>query len=151
MTRAHARGIALVELIIAIVLISITAATVFGQVRDSAGVSAAGVITAQSESVANAYLQLIARRPVDDPDGVDGELLRANFDDVDDYNGILDVGARDASGALIAGLGNLTVRVSVVATNALPGVAAADARRIDVTVDDATGTQYLATAFRLRP
>jgi MSHA pilin protein MshD len=145
------RGIALVEIIVAIVLIAIAAAVVLAQTSATATGSANTLVAAEADSVAESYLELISRRAFVDPDGVDGELLRSAFDDVDDYDGIVDVGARDANGVALAGLGALTVRVSVRASAALPGVAATDAKRIDVSVQDRTGLTHVATAYKVRP
>ena len=149
--KAPQRGVALIEIIVAIVLISIMAAVVLSQTAASASGGSAAMVATEADSVANSYLELIAGRNFVDPDGVDGELLRANFDDVDDYDGVTDVGARDATGASIAGLSALTIRVSVRASGALAGVAAIDAKRIDVTVLDRMGLSHLATAYKVRP
>jgi MSHA pilin protein MshD len=149
--RRAQRGVALIEIIVAIVLISIMAAVVMSQTAASASGGAAAMVAAEADSVANSYLELIAGRSFVDPNGVDGEALRANFDDVDDYDGVNDVGARDATGASIAGLNALTISVSVRASGALAGVAAIDAKRIDVTVLDRMGLSHLATAYKVRP
>ncbi len=145
------RGLALIEVIVAIVLISALAAVVLSQVTASAQGGSAVLLAAEADSVADAYVELIQRRAFIDPDGVDGETVRSEFDDVDDYNGIHDVGARDSSGNVIAALTALDVRVRVVPSNALTGVVAANVRRIDVTVRDRAGRAHLATAYKLRP
>ena len=51
-----------------------------------------------------------------------GESLRSLFDDVADYDGLTDVGARDQNGNAIVGLDNYTVSVDIVDTT-LNGVA----------------------------
>ena len=51
-----------------------------------------------------------------------GEASRSLFDDVGDYDGLTDVGARDQNGTAIAGLGDYTVRVDI-ADVSLNGVA----------------------------
>jgi MSHA pilin protein MshD len=145
------RGVALIEVIVAIVLISAMAAVVLGETSASAKASASYLVASEAAAVADAYVGLIAGRAFVDPDGVDGEAMRAAFDDVDDYDGLHDVGARDATGAVIAGLTALDVRVRVTPSSLLPGVASSDALRVDVTVLDRDGQPHLATAYRLRP
>ncbi len=60
------------------------------------------------------------------------------FDNVSDYNGFSMTGIRDISNNLVDGLGSYTATIAVAqASPALPGVAAADALKITVSV---TGT-----------
>jgi MSHA pilin protein MshD len=147
--KARQAGVSLVELIVAIVLIAAASAMVMAQLGRSASGSARDVIATQSTIIAGSYLELVASRPFADPDGTGGEPRNA-FDDIGDYNGLRDVGARDATGIAIAGLGGYDIRVTVRPTAALTGVPAADARRIDVTVRDPAGSTVVATAYRVR-
>jgi MSHA pilin protein MshD len=143
------RGVSLVELIVAIVLIAAASAVVMAQLGRSASGSARDVIATQATIIAGSYLELVVSRPFTDPDGAGGEIRNA-FDDIGDYHGLRDVGARDAAGVAIAGLGNYDIRVAVRPTAALTGVPAADARRIDVTVRDPSGNTVVATGYRVR-
>jgi MSHA pilin protein MshD len=113
--------------------------------------SGRGITQAESAALAAAYLTEIVARPFDDPDGVDGEVQRRFFDDLDDYNGLNDSGARDASGGVIPGANRFNIRVTVTASNLLPGVPAADTRLISVSVTDPVGATTTATGLRLRP
>ena len=73
---------------------------------------------------------------------------RALFNDEDQYNGLNDVGARDQFGNAIALLSGFTVTVAVTQTTALTGIAAAQARQINVTVRDPTGLTVVLTGYR---
>lgn len=128
------RGATLIELVVSIVVIAIAASAVLGVLSRSVGRSADAMVLAQAVSVAEAYLEEISLKPYADPDGVDGEALRTDFDDVDDYNGLVDNGARDQFGAALASLSAYTVNVTVATSAALPGVPAADTERVDVQV-----------------
>jgi MSHA pilin protein MshD len=133
--RAHGEhGVTLIELVVAIVVIAIAASAVLGVLSRSVGRSADAMVLAQAVSVAEAYLEEISLKSYADPDGVDGEAMRTDFDDVDDYNGLVDNGARDQFGAALASLSAYTVTVTVATSAALTGVPAADAERVDVQV-----------------
>jgi MSHA pilin protein MshD len=128
------RGATLIELVISIVVISIAASAVLGVLSATLGRSADAMVLSQAVSIAEAYLEEISLKAFNDPDGVDGEATRTAFDDVDDYHGLVDNGARDQFGAALAPLGHYTVAVTVTPSAALPGVPAAAAQRIDVQV-----------------
>ena len=144
-------GFALVEAVIAITIVAIAAVTIMAQISQANVQSGRSLVQTEALFFANAYLNEIAARPFDDPDGVDGEGARLFYDDVDDYNGLINVGARDGNGNLIPGGNRYTVRVSVANSNALPGVPAADALLVTVTVTDPVGASMLVSAVRLRP
>jgi MSHA pilin protein MshD len=128
------RGATLIELVISIVVIAIAASAVLGVLSSTVGRSADAMVMSQAVAIAEAYLEEISLKSFADPDGVDGETQRPNIDDVNDYAGLVDVGARDQFGTALAPLAQYTVAVTVVATTALPGVPSTDAQRIDVNV-----------------
>jgi MSHA pilin protein MshD len=128
------RGATLIELVISIVVIAIAASAVLGVLSATLGRSADAMVLSQAVSIAEAYLEEISLRAFDDPDGVDGEATRPAFDDVDDYDGLVDNGARNQFGAALAPLAQYTVAVTVTPSAALPGVPVAAAQRIDVRV-----------------
>src|SRR5262249_19237461 len=105
-------------------------------------------VMSQAVSIAEAYLEEITLKSFADPDGVDGEANRVDFDDVDDYDGLVDVGARDQFGVAIASLSQYTVSVAVVSSTALTGVPGADAKRVDVTVSYAPNVTVTLSAYR---
>jgi MSHA pilin protein MshD len=143
------RGVTLIELVITITLIGIAVSAVLGTLAANAKSSADGMVRAQAMAIADAYLEEIRLKSFTDPDGVDGETGRLNFDDVDDYNGLSDVGAIDQFGNAIAGLGDYRVAVAVLHSSGLTGVASANALRIDVTVTNpAAGVDVRVTGYR---
>jgi MSHA pilin protein MshD len=150
-TRLHReRGVTLIELVISIVVVAISVSAVLGVLSSTAEHSADAMVVAQAVSIAESYLEEISLKPFDDPDGVDGEGVRAAFDDLNDYHGLVDVGARDQFGNPIPGLGDYTVAVNVVGSAALTGVDAANAARIDVSVTHAAHVNLAVTGYRTR-
>ena len=78
-------GFTLVELLVSIVIVSIAASTILGVLSMTTAGSADPMIRHQAAAIAEAYLEEILLKPLTDPDGVDGEAARADFDDLDDY------------------------------------------------------------------
>ena len=150
MLTARQSGVTLVELLVSIVIVAIAAGTILGLLATTTGGSADPMLRHQASAVAEAYLEEILLRPFDDPDGADGEGSRAAFDDLDDYDGLLDVGARDQFGNPIPALAAYTVSVSVVPSAALAGVPAGDALRVDVNVSRGTEIDLLLSGYRTR-
>lgn len=144
------KGVTLIELVVSIVVISLGAASVLGVLSYNAAHSADAMVITQASAVAEAYLEEIALKPFDDPDGTDTEASRADFDDVDDYDGLIDAGAADQFGNSIAELSEYDVAVSVTGSAALPGVPAADTLRIDVRVSRAPYVDFVLTGYRTR-
>jgi len=141
-------GTTLIELVIAIVIISIAALPILMVLSTSVGNSADPMIRHQAVAIAEAYLEEIALRSFADPDGVDGEASRDLYDDVDDYNGLVDAGARDQFGNALAGLGDYTVTVAVTASSALPSIASTDLFLISVTITHAANIDFTISAYR---
>jgi MSHA pilin protein MshD len=148
--RGGERGVTLIELVISIVIIAIAASAVLGVLSSSVGRSADAMVMSQAVSIAEAYLEEVTLKPFADPDGTDGESGRTNFDDVDDYNGLVDVGARDQFDNPIAALSQYTVAVTVASSGALPGVPAADAERVDVRVSYAPNVTMILSGYKTR-
>ncbi len=143
-------GVTLIELLVSIVIVSVAASAIIGVLAMTTQSSADPMIRHQAAAIAEAYLQEILLKPITDPDGVDGEAGRANFDDLDDYDGLADAAARDQFGNLIAGLGAYSVAVSVNASSALPSVPLADAVRVDVTVSRGADINFTLSGYRTR-
>jgi MSHA pilin protein MshD len=144
------RGVTLIELVVSIVVVALAAGAVLGVLARSAATSADAMVLSQAVSIAEAYLEEITLKPFVDPDGVDGEVGRANFDDVDDYNGLVDAGARDQFGNAIPALSGYTVRVTVSASGALAGIPNTDAERVDVRVTYPPSIDFTVSAYKTR-
>jgi MSHA pilin protein MshD len=140
------RGATLIELVISIVVIAIAASAVLGVLSRTAGRSADAMVLSQAVAIAEAYLEEIQLRSFVDPDGVPGEATRSTFDDVGDYNGLVDAGARDQFGVALAPLAQYTVAVTVAPPAALAGVTA---RRIDVHVTYPGNGAVALTGFKI--
>ena len=148
MTRSAQRGITLIELVVAITVIAIAATGILSAMSAIASRSADAMVQQQAISVAQAYLDEILQRWVVDPNGTPPNTGRASWNLVDQYDGLVDVGARDQFGNAIGALSAYTVSVSVVPSSALTGVPAAAARRIDVTVTRAPNVTVKLTGYR---
>jgi MSHA pilin protein MshD len=82
--------------------------------------------------------------------GPDGLETRANFDDIDDYDGLADATPNDANGTPVANYAGYSVSVSVTAATPLPPVPAADVKKIVVTVSRTSSTDsYELTAYKV--
>jgi MSHA pilin protein MshD len=143
-------GVTLIEVVISIVVIAIAVGAVLGVLSKNVERSSDALVASQAISIAEAYLEEISLKPFADPSGADGETLRVDFDDADDYHGLVDSGAIDQLGNAIAALAGYTVAVAVQPSAALHGIAAADALRIDVTVQFAPYVNYTLSAYKTR-
>ena len=143
-------GVTLIELVVSIVIIGIAATAVLGVIASNVQRSADPLVRQQAVAIATGYLEEILLKSYDDPDGVDGEAARTDFDDTDDYNGLVDVGARDQFGNAIAALAPYTVSVSVSASTALPSTGGGDVLRADVTVTRAPDVSFTVSGYRAR-
>ncbi|MHA6492111.1 type IV pilus modification PilV family protein [Pseudomonas borbori] len=142
-------GMTLVELVITIVVLGIASAALYSAMASITGRSADPLLRQQSLSIAEAYLEEILLQPYLDPatlaacQAVPGN--RAQFNDVCDYRGLNDAGARNSSGAGVPELTNYRVQVAVQQLANWNGV---PAMRVDITVTDPGNQQLLLTGFR---
>jgi len=141
------RGVTLVELVIVIAVLGITAATILGSVAAVAKAGGDNLAAQRAARVGAGYLEEILARSFADPDGVVGETVRGAFDDARDYDGLNDAGARDQRGLPLAGLEAFRIAVQVRPTNQLPGIPAVHALRIDVQVTDPTGARTVVGGY----
>ncbi len=116
-------GVSLIELILSIVIISISLTGVFTVINLTVTHSANPVVQQQALAVAETYLEEILLQayqndPVNGYSGADRSL----FDDVDDYNGLNDTGVHDHLGNAVSSLANYNVQVTVSAPQTLSGV-----------------------------
>ena len=145
-------GMTLVELVITIVIVGIAAAALYSAMAAIGGRSADPMLRQQSLAIAEAYLEEILLQPFLDPSNAvcpAPPASRANFDNVCDYNGLNDSGARDARGQAIAALVNYRVQVAVT-PQAWAGLAASDALLVQVSVTDPAGQVLRLDGYRAR-
>jgi MSHA pilin protein MshD len=116
------RGFTLVELIISMVVVSIALGGVLMVMNYTVRHSADPMLQRQAVAIAETYMEEVLLHAYSDPDGTSGEALRRLFDDVDDYDGLTDAGARDQNGNAITGLEAYTVTVDITGSS-LNGVA----------------------------
>lgn len=163
MSRAPQRGFNLIELIISIVIISIACTGVLLVYAQTVRFSADPMIQAQALAIAEAYLDEILARPVDDPSG--GETggseegnpsLAANrplLDDVKDYNGLSNSPPQDQFGNVAdfapadgtPDLAGYTVNVTVTPNVVISGLAMA---QVDVRVQYPPIVDFTLTGYR---
>lgn len=141
-----ARGITLVELIVAIVIIGVALAGVLTVFLRNTSASADPLIWHQATAIAEAYLEEALTKNFTVGPG----NTRATYDDVLDYN-FTDVGARDQTGSPISGLEGYTVQIQA-AYAALNDITQAsnNAVRVQVTVTPAISTSSAITISSYR-
>jgi MSHA pilin protein MshD len=146
---SHTRGFTLIEMIVLLVVVAVSATTLFGVFMKSSASSAHPLLREQAVAIAQGYLEEALLKAFQDPDqaetGTCEELNRSDYDDVPDYNCVNDTsGARDLFGATLAGLEPYNVSVTVTDVNLGSGANLAPARRVQVTVThDAVGDLIL--------
>lgn len=142
---ARCRGVTLVELIVTIVVVAAAASGVVALLSATAARSADTLLQVQAVVIGESYLGEILQKPF----GSDcaPACTRTQMDKVGDYNGLVDVGVHDASGAPVANLGHYTVRVAV-ANSALGAVPAAQSERVTVTVTAPNGRSIALGGYR---
>ena len=145
-------GFTYIEMLVSIVVIGIAVAGVLSVMNMTTRHSADPMIQQQAVSIAEAYLEEITLQPFADPDGSEtggaeaGES-RGSYDDVSDYDGLDDNGARNRSGQTISGLGAYRVRVSVNG-DALNGIGSGESKRIDVRVTHGNLVDLTLSSYR---
>lgn len=141
------RGVTLIELIVAMVVITVALAGILSVINYTTRHSADPVLRHQAIAIAEAYMEEICLKSFADPDA-DGEVSRDLYDDVDDYNGLSDTGARDQNGNAITGLENYSVAVTVLSQNYGPTGNQVPGLRVAVTVTDPAGESLTLAGFR---
>ncbi len=148
MSMRRQAGTTLIELVIAIVIVSIAVSAILMVFSMNVGHSADPMIRHQAVAIAEAYLEEISLKSFADPDGVDGEANRTLYDDVDDYDGLVDAGARDQFDNALAGLDDYTVTVAVQSSGMLPGITSSDLFLISVTITHSANINFTVSAYR---
>jgi MSHA pilin protein MshD len=139
------QGVTLIELIVVMVVISVALTGVMSVINYTTLHSADPVLRQQSIAIAEAYMEEISLKNFADPGGPP-ELGRADFDNVADYAGLTDNGARNQSDVAILGLGSYTVNVAVSNDNI--GASGLAGLKIVVTVTDPAGESLTLTGYR---
>jgi MSHA pilin protein MshD len=142
------RGVTLIELVVAITVVAISVGGILGAIAAVSTRSADAMVQQQAIAVAQAYLDEILQRWVVDPNGTPADTGRGSWDTVDQYNGLVDAGARDQYGNAIAALADYTVSVAVAPSAGLSGIASSAARRIDITVTHAPNVSVVLSGYR---
>ncbi|EQD55149.1 MshA pilin protein MshD [mine drainage metagenome] len=138
------RGFSLVELVITIVVIAIALTAVLLALDTATRSSANPMAETQAIAIGQAYLEEIQSKsyaPLPCP----APCTRSDYNDVDDYNGLVNVGAENQFGQPIPGLSAYTVDVTVSATT-LDG---APAKLISVNVTRGNLADNTLAAYRL--
>ena len=146
--RGKESGVSLIELIVAITVVAIAATTILGAISAVASRSADAMQQQQAIAVGQAYLDEILQRWVVDPSGTPVNTGRGSWDLVDQYNGLVDVGARDQFGNPITGLSGYTVSVTVAQSSGLTGVPSSAARRVDINVTYGSSGSVTLSGYR---
>lgn len=151
------RGITLIELVVSILIVSLGVAGILVVITQATRSSADPMVTDQAVAIAEAYLEEILLKDFSDPDqpesgGPEGGESRPTYDDVNDYNGLSDAGARDQNNNPIAGLGQYNVSVSVASAADLGPAGgqtpAADTLRVIVQVGAPNGVNISLSGYR---
>jgi len=144
----RARGFTFVELVISLVVIGIAVTGVLLVFTQTVAHSSDPLVRQQALAIAEAYLEEVISKHYNDPDGIDGEGARTSFDDIDDYNGLVEAPAQ-GDGTPVANLSSYTVTVSVDAPVSIgPGGNQATARRVTVTVSRAGANIITLSGYR---
>jgi MSHA pilin protein MshD len=159
--RSAQRGVTLVELVLAIVIISIAVVSVLNVLSLTTGHSSDPLLARQSLAIAESLLEEILSQPftINDLDGGADAMgpeagesrgsTTAPFDHVDDYDGYTMNGIVGADGTPVAGLEKFGATVSVQ-QQALDNIGSTEGLLVTVTVTSPGGTPVSLSGFRAR-
>lgn len=139
-------GFSLIEVIIAMLLISVGVVGLLSAMNTTVKGSADPMVRKQAIAVAESLLEEIALKEFSDPGGPPC-AARSCFDDVSDYNGYSAAGIKDIEGNDIGGLAAYSVSVEV-AGEALGSIGAAASKKITVTVTAPGGEVINLSTYR---
>ena len=125
------RGVTLVELIVALVIVGVGLAGLIAAFTRTSVNSADPMIRKQMGSVAEGMMEEVLLKPF--AADATAASTRDSYNDIWDFNGYTSNGIKTVSGDSIPGLENYSVAVSVAATS-LTNVPAGDAALVSVTV-----------------
>jgi MSHA pilin protein MshD len=134
-------GLTLIELVISIIIISISVVGILSVMNQTTAHSADPMLQHQATAIAEAYMEeILAKSFIAQP----GTGSRANFDDVNDYDGLADAGAEDQFGTAIGGLGSYNVSVVVTPET----LVTQSVKRVDITVTNGTIVNLTLSGYR---
>lgn len=163
-SRRKRNGLSLIELIVAIVIIATAVLGVLSVMNLTTQRSADPLALEQAMLVGEAYVEEILLKPFLDPSSGTTNVCptpetggRIVYDNICDYNGLVDTGARDQLNQPVSGLEGYTVRVTVTGDSTVTlGPAAGPINntgvlrvlRVDVRVQGPVDTDITLTAYR---
>ena len=165
-------GFTLIEVVVAIVVVGVAVAGLASLFVSSAGHSHEPYLRERALAVANAFMDEILNKRWDENTPLGGgcvntgsaacasgpapagigteETTRAAYDDIDDYNAIVNqTPPQDADANAMPGYDGYSVSVNVTQPGAWNGVAGVDVKRIVVSVTASAGETVSLTAYRL--
>ena len=142
----------LIEVLVTIVVISISAVALTSVYTNMIAGSADPMIQQQATAIAEAYLEEISLRPFNNPGGgetgaSEGEAGRALYNDVKDYRDLASGPAANQFGTPIAALGDYTVNVTITDA-ALGSIGPGNSLRIEVSVSHPAISPISVSGFR---
>ncbi|MEQ6886076.1 type II secretion system protein [Salicola sp. Rm-C-2C1-2] len=159
-SKSEQSGATLVELVMTIVIISVAIAGVVGAFSLVSGRSANSLFQTRAVELGQFYMDEILAQKYDDATPVGGvppvsgctinaeESNRSAYDDVDDYDAITNAPPRTAKGASLSGYDGFEVSVTVVCAGGEVGLAASDAKRIDLLITGPADSEFSLSAYR---
>lgn len=143
------QGVTLIELIVSMVIISISLAGILTVMNFTTSHSADPMIQQQAMVIAEAYMEEITLQRYENPVGGYSGTSRNLFDDVDDYNNLSDIGARDQNENPMSGLDQYDVSVAVATPATIGPVASTElAKQITVRVQYGTMVDLQLVGYR---
>jgi MSHA pilin protein MshD len=150
--KRNQQGLTLIELIVVMIVLSVALVGLMSVINYTTRYSADPVLRHQAIAIAEAYMEEITLKEFRDPDTGDicpvSEAGRALYDNVCDYNGLIEGGARNQNDQTIPGLENYRVNVSVAQEVFGPSGATVNGLRIDVDVTDPSGQSLQLSSYR---
>ncbi len=153
-------GITLIELVISIVVLGIALTAIVSAISTSVGRSSGVLLQDRMIELSQAYMDEILGKRFDEDTPIGGyppvtncsinteEGNRANYDDVDDYNGLNEVPTSQTT-ANFANYSDYRVAVSVACAGTDIGLSADKwAKRIQVNIAAPTGQVMVFTAYK---
>lgn len=141
-------GFSLIEVIVAMLLISVGVLGMLSAMNTLVKGSADPMVRKQAIAVAESLLEEIALKDFTNPTGGYTGTDRAQFDDVSDYAGYATTGIVDISGTAIGGLSSYNISSVTVANAALGSIASSEAKLITVTVTAPGGEAISMSTYR---